>query len=253
VSAGQELARLGNPAVEREAVSSAAQLEWLDARAHRTPRPGTRTPAPSATDDIPARILEVRRQRFEKMKALRKSGDITERELEQAEVEYLAAKREYDLVRHAASPGALPATGEDRELLRIEREKALADQRFATQRKELLRIVSPLGGVITGVHAAKGQAIFPRDPIAEVADVTTLQVRGDVAPELMRYLRPGMPVNVRIFSVPTRAFSDEIEYVVPVQGAGSSSRAGTVVVTIPNPDGALQPNTQALITLRSLR
>ncbi|HEV8657289.1 MAG TPA: hypothetical protein VGS96_01565, partial [Thermoanaerobaculia bacterium] len=70
---------------------------------------------------------------------------------------------------------------------------------------------------------------------------------------LLRYVKPGMRVEVKVFSVPPRNFVDEIEYVIPVQGAASESRAAAVVVSIPNPDGSLQPNTEALLTLRSLR
>ena len=114
-------------------------------------------------------------------------------------------------------------------------------------------VASPMSGIVTRLYVAPGQAVFPRDPIADVSDVSTLLVRGDVAPELVRYLRPGMRVDVKVFSVPPRSFADEIDYVVPVQRAGSGSREATVVVSIPNPDGSLQPNTQALITLRALR
>ena len=96
----------------------------------------------------------------------------------------------------------------------------------------------------------KGQAVFPRDAIAEVSDASTVHVRGGVAPELLRYIRPGMKVDVRILSVPPRTFADEIDYINPAPAGGSDSSAATVVVTIPNPDGSLQPNTAALIMLQ---
>jgi hypothetical protein len=58
---------------------------------------------------------------------------------------------------------------------------------------------------------------------------------------------------VKVLTVPARTFADEIDLVIPVGGAGADSRSATVVVAIPNPDGSLQPNTEALITVRSLR
>jgi multidrug efflux pump subunit AcrA (membrane-fusion protein) len=112
-----------------------------------------------------------------------------------------------------------------------------------------LQITSPIAGNVTRVYVKPGQAVFPRDPIADVADLSTLHVQGDVAPELLRFIRPGTRVDVKILSVPPRTFADEIDYVVPVP-AGSQSRNAAVVVTLPNPDRALQPNTEALITLR---
>jgi len=253
IEAGQELVQLTNPTVERDAESARIQLEWIDARQKRSGRPSGPGPVqPRDGLEIATRILALRKVRFEKMQQLRKTNDITARDLEQAEIEYLAAQRDYNNERRAAVM-APAAPRDDRTLLRIEREKAIADGRFAADRRSLLRIVSPMSGIVTRVHVSPGQAVFPRDSIADVSDVAHLHVRGDVAPELLRYLRPGMPVDVKVFSVPPRAFSDEIEYVIPMQGAGSESRAATVVVTIPNPDGSLQPNTQALITLRSLR
>ena len=60
-----------------------------------------------------------------------------------------------------------------------------------------------------------------------------------------------MKVDVKIFSVPPRTFADEIDSVVQTQAG--ESRSALVVVTIPNPDRSVQPNTEALITLRSLR
>jgi multidrug resistance efflux pump len=185
------------------------------------------------------------------MKQLRTTNDITARELEVAEVEYLAAQRDYDQERRVVA-GA-PRAPDDKELLRIERQKSIAEERFAAQRRSLLHITSPISGTVTRVYVSVGQAVYPRDPIAEVADVATLHVQGNVAPELLRYVKPGVRVEVKVFSIPSRTFVDEIDYVVPVQGAAAESRAAMVVVTIPNPDGSLQPNTEALLTLRSLR
>ena len=252
ITAEAPIVQLTNPAVERDAAVATAQLEYIDARLRRGGRP--RTAAPAQTRDtiaITAKILQLKQQRFEKMKDLRATRDITARELEHAEVEYLAALRDYNHERRVFAGGA--AVGDDSELLRIEREKQAADQKFASYRQSLLRITSPIAGIVTRVHVAEKQSVYPRDPIAEISNVSTLHVRGNVAPELLRYVRPGMRVDVKIFGVPARTFADEIEYVIPVQGAQSESRAATVVVAIPNPDGSLQPNTEALITLRPTR
>ena len=249
IAANQEVAQLTNPSVERDAALASAQLEWLESRRNTPPRAEPARPRDSL--EIAEKILALKQQRYETMKQLRRSSDITARELEQAEVEVLAAQRDVNNERRAAV--SAPAATGDRRLLEIERQKNIAEQKFAAQRQSLLRIASPIAGIVTKLYVAPGQAVFPRDPIADVSDVATLLVRGDVAPELVRYLRPGMRVDVRVFSVPPRSFAADIDHIVPMQGAGSTSRQATVVVSIPNPDGSLQPNTEALITLRSLR
>jgi multidrug resistance efflux pump len=252
IAANGELVELTNPMVERDAAVARAQLNWAEAKMRR----GGRSTSPTDTRPrdslkVAEKILELKRQQFEKMKQLRNTNDITARELEVAEIEYLAAQRDYDQERRA-NAGA-PRAPDDKELLRIERQKSIAEERFASQRKSLLHITSPIAGTVTRLYVNVGQAVYPRDPIAEIADVATLHVQGNVAPELLRYIKPGMRVEVKVFSIPSRTFVDEIEYVVPVQGAAAESRSAMVVVTIPNPDGSLQPNTEALLTLRSLR
>jgi multidrug efflux pump subunit AcrA (membrane-fusion protein) len=246
------IVELDNPAVVRDAAVATAQLQMIEARLRRGgARPAAAPIRGSDSLQIATRILELRRQRYEKMKSLRGTRDVTTQDLEQAEVEYLAALRDYEHERRAASaPASAPATPGDTELLRLEQQRVLAEQRFAQHRQTLLRVVSPFAGVVTRLHVARGQAVYPRDPIADVADVRTLQVRGEVAPELVRYLRPGMRVDVRVLSVPVRTFADEIDAVVPVQAGDGASRSAAVVVTIPNPDGSLQPNTDAVITVR---
>ena len=250
IAANGRILELTNAVVERDAAVSRAQLAWIDTRLKRRGRSPIRV-APHSSDNlgITARILEVKRQRLEKMKHLRQTNDITARELEQAEVEYLAALRDYNDQRRVAM-GAPVAGGDDMELLRIEHDKTAAEEKFATQRRDMLQVTSPIAGTVTRISVTQGQAVFPRDPIAEVSDVATLHVTGSIAPELLRYIHAGMPVQVKIFSVPPRTFADQIDSVIPMQGSGADSRSAAVVVSIPNPDRAVQPNTDAVISLR---
>jgi HlyD family secretion protein len=250
IAANGRIVELTNAVVERDAAVTRAQLAWIDARLNRAGHRPVRV-APRSSDNlgITARILEVRQQRLAKMRQLRKTNDITARELEEAEVAYLAAERDYNDQRRVAL-GVPVAGGDDMQLLHIERDKTAAEEKFASQRHAMLQVTSPIAGTVTRLSVTQGQSVFPRDPIAEVSDVSTLHVTGSIAPELLRYIHAGMPVQVKIFSVPPRTFADEIDYVVPVQGAGADSRSATVVVSIPNPDRAVQPNTDAVISLK---
>lgn len=250
VEANGPLVEVSNALVERDAAVTRAQLEWIDARLRRQGRPVRGAGQPSDSLEISRKILELRKQRLDKMKTLRASNDITARELEHAEIDYLAALRDFNGERRAASAGVQSAG--DPELLRIERDKTAAEARFAAARLALLDMRSPISGVVTRLHVTPGQAVFPRDPIADIADLATMHVYGEVAPELLRYLRPGVRVDVKILGIPARTFADEIESVIP-QGSGPNAGSAAVIVAIPNPDGSIQANTEALITVRSLR
>ena len=104
--------------------------------------------------------------------------------------------------------------------------------------------LAPIDGVATEVRARPGETVFTRDPIAEIANTTTVEVRAPIAPELMRYVRTGMPVEVKIFTVPPRRFTVPVRNVI--RGAGGA----TLVVELPNPDGVLQSGQNAVITVR---
>jgi len=254
VVANGVIAELSNPSIERDAAVAHAQLQWVDARLHRGRTPRARTVAtPRNTFDVSRKIVEMRRQRLETMRRLRKTNDVTTADVQVAEIEYLSAVRDFENEqRSAAGPITPGAAGDDLELLKIERDKNAAEDHFAAQRRELLQVRSPISGTVTRIHITTGQAVALHDPIAEVSDTTTLHVAGAVAPELLRYIHVGTPVEVKIFTVPPRTFADEIESVIPVQATGTdAARTATVVVSIPNPDRSVPPNTDALITLRT--
>ncbi len=101
-------------------------------------------------------------------------------------------------------------------------------------------MTAPIGGVVTKVSAVERESVFPRDPLVEIANTATVRVQGHIAPELMRYVHAGMPVEVKVFTVPPRNFLESVKAVRP----------GEIDVSLPNPDGMLQPGTPALITVR---
>jgi len=247
VTAGTILAQLFNAAVERDTEVARAQLDWIERRGRRDvpARPAVATP--SSNLEAAARNVESKRQQLEKMRSLRRTRDITARELEWAEAEYAAAVAFYN--SQQARPAGAPAPAVDLAALRNERQRATAEHRYATQRQSQLRITTPIPGTVTRLYVRPGQAVAPRDPIADVADASTLHVRGAVAPELLRYLKPGMKVDVRIMSAPPRTFADEIDHIIPAR-SGADARNPVVVVELPNPDGSLRPNTEAMIALR---
>jgi multidrug resistance efflux pump len=253
VAAGAIILQLTNPAVERDAEVAAAQLALIDARLRRSGRPAPQAPsAPRQTLDITARILELRKARLEKLQSLRGTNDVTAGDLQQAEVEYLAALRDFNNERRVVA-GA-PPVADDSEILRLERQRVVAEQKFAAHRQSLLAIRSPFAGVLTRLHVTQGQPVYVRDPIADVADLSTLQVRAGIAPDLLRYVRPGMRVDVKILSTPVRTFADEIDAIIPAtQATGADPGLPSVVITVPNPDASLQPNTEAIVTLRSVQ
>jgi multidrug resistance efflux pump len=231
VKAGDVLLTLVNPAVDRDLAYAHAQLAVAEYRLHHAGG------VPHASDEPSQEILRNRKAKLARYEALFRTHDVSLDELENAQNELAAAMRD------AAAGAALPS---DPTLLQLDAEKARAEEALAADRKKLLTVVAPIAGVITRIVTAEGEGVFPRDPLLEIANTATLEVRGAVAPELLRYVRPGLPVEVKIFTVPPRRFIETIRNVLPA----TDDAGAALVVSVPNPDGALQPGTPALITVR---
>lgn len=245
VQPGQLLATLTNASIDRDLAHARAQVAVAEQRLRDARRPLAQTLVlgdAGARERAAKQILENRQTKRDRYRELFKTRDISKQELEDAENEYAAALRDYLGEKERAEVKVAPPA--DTSLLQLELEKAKAEEAFVSERKTLLRVLAPIGGVVTRVHARAGDSIFTRDPVVEITNNRTVDVRGAIAPELMRYLRPGMPVEVKVFTVPPRKFTVPVKAIVP------AASGATLVVDLPNPDAVLQAGQQALITVK---
>ena len=244
VQPGQLVATLTNSSLDRDLAHARAQVAVAEQRLRDARKPIATSLIlgdAGARERASAEILKNREAKRDRYRELYKNRDIAKEELENAENEYAAALRDWLGERERAS---MKVVQTDTALLQLELEKAKADEAYVRERKTLLRVVAPIGGVVTRVHARTGDTIFVRDPVVEIANNATVDVRGQIAPELMRYVRAGMPVEVKVFTVPPRKFNVPVKAIVP------GTAGATIVVDLPNPDAVLQAGQQALITVK---
>jgi len=78
-----------------------------------------------------------------------------------------------------------------------------------------------------------------------------LEARAEVDPDLLRVIRPGMNVEVRIMTVPPKVILDKVAYVVPFRSGQQGERRASVVVNIANNDASLQPGTPVMMTIKT--
>jgi multidrug efflux pump subunit AcrA (membrane-fusion protein) len=227
VQAGDLLAELTNAEVDHNLAVARAQREWAERKLHEVP----------ATAEAAA-IAERKKARRDRYRELFKTRDVTLQELEDAENDYSAALR--DLGNLRGSP-----------LSRIEVERAMADEKLAEQRQQALVIRAPIAGVVTKLDAAEGREVASRDPIAEVTAMGNLEARAEVDPDLLRVIRAGMNVEVRIMTVPPKVILDKVAYVVPYRSGQQGERRAAVVVNIANNDASLQPGTPVMLTVKT--
>lgn len=246
VQQGDVLATLTNPVVERDLAYARAAVLAAEHRMRSVSAAPRAAPRSNRDRERAAEeTVRQKQQRLERLRGLLASGDVARQDVENAEAELALARRELDAERDRGTVPA-PAPAADRALLAAEMERARADQAFAEHRKAQLVIKAPASGTIARLRVAAGADIYTRDPIAEIVDTKTARVQAQLAPELLRFVTAGRPVDVKLMTIPPRRFREPIARVIPPGGEGGSS----IIVNIPNPDRMLQPGTPAVITIQ---
>lgn len=227
VQAGDVLVELANHEAEHNLAVARAQREWAQRKQSANP----------AAAEASA-IAERKKAKRDRYRELYKTRDVTLQELEDAENDYSAARR--DLAGMRSTPTS-----------DIEIERAMADEKFAEQRLQALVIRAPLAGVVTKLDAVEGRDAGARETLAEITAMSNLEARAEVDPDLLRVIRPGMNVEVRIMTVPPKVILDKVAYVVPFRSGQQGERRASVVVNIANNDASLQPGTPVMMTIKT--
>lgn len=244
VKQGDLVATLTNSSIDRDLAFARAQVASIRQRLREARKPIATSLIlgdAGARERASAEILQTRQARRDRYRELYKTHDVTKQELEDAEAAYAAALRDWLVERERASMKVIQT---DTTVLELELEKAKADEALASERKALLEVRAPMAGIVTRVAAHPGETIFARDAIVEIANTATVDVHAQIAPELMRYVRPGMNVDVKVLTVPPRRFT------VPVRSVVPGNAGAIVVVQLPNPDGVLHQGQNAVVTVK---
>lgn len=242
VRAGDPLVVVTNPGVERDLAYARAAVTSAESKmrgAHAAPHI-----ASDEGEKTAAAIVQAKQQKVDRLRALLASGDIAKQELQDAENELAVAKRDLHNERERRVSGTAPPA--DPALMQAELDRARADLAYAEHRKALLTIKAPANGTIARLRIHPGDQIYMRDTVAEIVDNSTVHVQAQLAPELVRYVRAGVPVDVKLMTIPPRRFREPIAHVNPPGSEGGPSLS----VTVPNPDRMLQPGTPAVITIQ---
>lgn len=248
VHAGDVLLTLNNPAVARDLAYARSAVVAADLRQRGTVATPRAAPTRISRDreKMATEIVRQREQKLARLRRLLADGDVAKQEVENAEAELVAAQRDLsaELERQQAAPVVAAATSPA--LLQAEVERARADLALAEHRQSLLTITAPASGTIAQLRVAQGADVYTRDPIAEIVAGGSVRVQAAIAPELLHYVRVGMPVDVKLMTIPARRFREPIARITQPGGDGGAA----IIINIPNPDRMLQPGTPAVITIQ---
>ena len=107
-------------------------------------------------------------------------------------------------------------------------------------------IVSSIGGTVLERKVTIGQIVQPAELAFLVADLTNVWILADVPEENAGKLRKGMPVVVKIPSLPGEEIRGQLSYVAPT--VDSATRTVQVRMDLANPHGVYKPAMLAGVT-----
>jgi membrane fusion protein, copper/silver efflux system len=112
-----------------------------------------------------------------------------------------------------------------------------------------IEYVSPRNGVVLERMATTGMMAKPGDPLFRIADTSHVWVIADVPEFDLASIQKGIPVAVRVRSLPGRTFEGTVDLIYPeIQ---QETRTAKVRIELPNPDGILMANMYADVEIEA--
>jgi RND family efflux transporter MFP subunit len=235
VAEGQVLAKLRTDGlqIELEQAKQEAELrrqELLELQ--NGSRPEERTEA-SAAQQRDKALMDYAESKLDRAKKLINDQTISQEEFEEilsaataAKNSYLASKARCDLVEQ----------GPRKEKIAQAQARFDAQQQVVAEVEDKIAertILAPFAGYVAAEHTQLGQWVGMGDPIADVVDLTTVEIKISVPERYIPHVRAGMQAAVRIEALPRDKFEGEVYCVVPQ--ADVRSRTFPVIVRVKNP------------------
>lgn len=176
------------------------------------------------------------RSRLERTEQLaQRSGAISEEELELARSQFRSA--EQDRVEAEESLKLLRSGPRQERIAQAQARRDVQSEtvRLLEDRRNKYTIRAPFDGFVLTEHTEEGAWIKQGDPIAEVIDITPVEIEVNVPEDSIPFLRRGMPMIVRVDAYPGRDFEGTLWQIVPE--ADMRARTFPVKIRVPNEPG----------------
>lgn len=149
-----------------------------------------------------------------------------------AQEEYLAAQASGSQTLLRASRERLLAFGLTESQIDTLRDSGKAKQRIA--------VYAPSGGYLAELKVRDGMYITPATEVMTIAELSSVWVIGEVFERQAGWVAPEQRVEIRLDSMPGRAWHGEVDYIYPE--LDRNSRTLRVRVRLPNPGNDIRPN-----------
>ncbi|WP_407341076.1 efflux RND transporter periplasmic adaptor subunit [Methylocapsa polymorpha] len=129
--------------------------------------------------------------------------------------------------------------------------EAIADMERSHKLAYSLAWIAPRDGIVLERNAVEGMKAAAGDALFRIADISTIWVLADVPEHELNLVRIGAPAQIRVRSLPDRAFGGRVGLIYPQ--VNSATRSARVRVEIANPDGLLLPDMYAEVEIATGR
>ncbi|MBI3845396.1 MAG: efflux RND transporter periplasmic adaptor subunit [Planctomycetes bacterium] len=178
--------------------------------------------------------LSLEEANLARVRELRSSQNVTEREAITAEVAEKEARTIYEGARRR-----LLALGID--------ERALGQVEETQSTVPSLAVVAPLAGRVAHVDADLGQIVEATDHLFHIVDLSRVTIVGSLPEDQSGPIRMGQDGSVTFPSLPGRMIPITLQRVSPVMEKGS--RALLLFADVDNPDEAMRSDASGLLTV----
>lgn len=224
--------RLANSGDEAEFSASAATADSLEATARES--------------------MQVAATKLDRATKLRQARMLSDADVDRVRSEWLDARRNFQVASGQKQAAAIARgrLGENRLALSIkEAEIAVQRRELAAQQAHEARLAlfeqrlvvrAPFDAVVDRVFARQGDRTSPGRRLLLIHDPASVYVEANVKETDLRYVRVGMPVEIRVDAFPGRVLTGEVE------GIGAATTAQFSLLPAVTPPGSFVKLTQKL-------
>jgi HlyD family secretion protein len=200
-----------------------------------------------AEDDLRKAELEIQKAEI----VSRIDAEKNQETLDEAKATFEQLQQTFDLKRKAALAAI--------RTLEIQRDRTQQTMLHAQSNSDLMRITSPLDGVVVlntiwkqGImgEVQEGDQVRPGVPFMQVVNPSAMQVRVLANQQDFPSLQLGSPAKVRMDAYPDLVFPARVEQMAPIGERGSFSnkvRVFAVIISIQGSDPKLMPDLSAAV------
>lgn len=159
--------------------------------------------------------LKSARDDHERMQTLFRSGSVTQKQKEDAELRYKIAEAEYTSAVEGLKKIKNWARPEEVEAARIQLDQAKANRDQVLKQLEYVEVKAPRRGTILMQGVYQGEYVAPGSTLFTLADLDTLYLTIYVPATLLGSIQLEQKAEVLVDAFPGRRFSAEVVYISP--------------------------------------